>query len=770
MLLLTLTALLLLDPGIHGDFDVQIHMIGVTGSVSINTKTWTLRTNLTGACGVVNISIHEFPVKYGASFNHCDVEAIGHLRYNVTMSGFSQVAIDSNIRYEGRSLVLKTCGQQGCANLVEKNGSQNAWQAIFHSFIIGQVYFLKSSTPDLITVAELAVLEGMPTSHASLFFSDTCQMNNGQVLGSTEVGNNQKFVKKRLDVITASIKPFLLLQYQERWTCAEVRSIQPKEATAQFSMTGITGSFRFRQESPFYPTQLNMSLSGLRGLADHYGIYSLPVLARQESGQNLCSKANIGQLWNPLEVNSNSMAVKNGHSSWPMGDLSGRHGALEGDEKYEAVLIDFNLPLYGNNSVVGRSVAISKTSGDQWACSTIRLEGEVVRALASFHKGVIGKVMFQQAPSSPYNDLSIYLELSHELNPFSSGHNWHIHKFPLQTESVSCTNAGGHFNPYNVSTIGNYSQECKMSPLRCETGDYAGRHSPISLSTPTPARYLFTDTSSSLTGPNSIIGLSLVVHGPEGASIRVACANILLQRNSEGRTSIWFGAGNAQGELTASQASDNDPTLVDINFQGLKGLAGGFHIHQLPVSGGADNPCSNTLIRGHFNPFNVNVSTSPTAGNGTDDEYEVGDISGRQGSLANRDTMSKQFTDMNLPLSGTNSVLGRSLVIHYANGSRMQCASFLPHLPSDGEWVRAAAEFSGKITGRISLSQIVYPDGGSSDTTILVDLQTFSTTPEKITSLEWSIRTEDRGGELYNPYELPNQHKEDTNIPLQNRL
>uniref|UniRef100_A0A6I8QKX2 Superoxide dismutase copper/zinc binding domain-containing protein n=1 Tax=Xenopus tropicalis TaxID=8364 RepID=A0A6I8QKX2_XENTR len=75
-------------------------------------------------------------------------------------------------------------------------------------------------------------------------------------------------------------------------------------------------------------------------------------------------------------------------------------------------------------------------------------------------------------------------------------------------------------------------------------------------------------------------------------------------------------------------------------------------------------------VVGHFNPFGVNVSTSPPAGNGTDDEYEVGDISGRRGLLVGKDSLVKQFIDMNFPLSGTHSILGRSLVIHYTNGSR----------------------------------------------------------------------------------------------------
>ncbi|XP_072272843.1 uncharacterized protein [Pyxicephalus adspersus] len=748
LLLIAITNLILLDSWCHGDLIAHIHMGNVSGSVTIDIKTWTLRTNLSGVCDPSIVSIHEFPVIYGASQDPCDIEHIGQSRYEVFLQGLAQVAVDRNMRYDGRSLVLNTCGQQTCVNL--ETSSQSSWKAIVQSFVISQVFFLQPSHLRPITASvELALLEGMATLNASLFFSETCQVNNVRILGSVKVGHHQKFARSRLELTITEVMPYLVIKYLEKWACAEVRSIQPKEASAQFSIRGINGSFHFKQESPFHPTQLTIHLWRLRGLAGQYRIHSLPILACKQSDCDQCAAANTGNLWNPLSVGA--ATPRCGHSSWPIGELSGRHGSLQGHDTFIAVLNDCNLPLYGNNSVIGRSVLISKVSGEPWACSTINMEGEVVTAFASFRKGVVGRIIFQQAPGDPYNDLSVYIELSLVSDNVTQNHNWHIHEFPLLTESEGCASAGGHFNPYNVSTGGNYSQECKpTNPLRCEAGDYAGKHAPITLFAPSPARYLFTDSSTSLTGPKSIIGKSIVIHGPKGVTPRVACANILLHPGFEGRTGLWFGSGIANGELKASQVSEFFPTELGINFYGLKGLAGGFHIHQLPVTGESENPCSDNLIRGHFNPFHVNISSSPAVGNGTHDEYEVGDISGRHSSLLNLDNRTGQFRDMNFPLYGPRSVLGRSLVIHYANGSRMHCATFQHQLSSGGEWVRVTAEFSGNIQGRISLSQIVYPDGGSSDTTIMVDLMPVSLNK----SFSWSIRT---GDNTYNPYETPNQ-------------
>ncbi|XP_073505074.1 uncharacterized protein [Phyllobates terribilis] len=755
MLLLLIAAMLLHGSESQENLTAQIHLIGTTGTISINVNTRILRTNLTGPCGSVHISIHEFPVVYGTSWDPCDEKLIGRSRYDLTMPGAGQMVIDSEMRWDGRSLALQACGLRTCANLLDE--SQRTWQAKLHSFIIGQAYFLQSLAQNtILAVLDLAMLEEIPTSNASLLFSSSCRIDAGHIFGSVRLGSGQEFLKSRVELSDVTVMPYLLVKYDERWVCAEMRNITRKKSSAPISMLGVNGSFMFRQESPFHPTHVTINLWGLRGRAAHYGIHSLPVLPWQKSKQDVCTTtASTGNLWNPLVVSSQSTSAPSGHSSWPMGNLSGRHGTIQGQEKVMVVLVDQNLPIFGNYSIIGRSVVISEMDGKALACGTIQPEGEAIRATVVFRKGVMGRVMFQQALNDPYGDLSIYVELSHGSDNASRGHNWHIHTNPLLTESEICTKAGGHFNPYKVPVNQNYSDQCSSrQPLRCEAGDYASKHQPLSFHTSSPARHVFTDTSSSLSGSNSIIGRSLVVHGAGGATTRVACANILLQRSKKGQTGAWFGGGNTQGELQASQSSEFDPTSVQISFRGLQGLAGGFHIHLLPVNGALENPCSSALIRGHFNPFSVDMSTSPAAGNGTDDEYEVGDISGRRGSLHDQENVTKEYIDLNFPLSGPYSILGRSLVIHYTNGSRMQCTSLLQELTSDGEWVRASAEFSGNISGRISLRQAVYPDGASGETTILVDLQSSSVSGK---ALEWLIHSAGRSGEPYNPYGVPSQ-------------
>uniref|UniRef100_A0A8C2IJQ4 Superoxide dismutase copper/zinc binding domain-containing protein n=1 Tax=Cyprinus carpio TaxID=7962 RepID=A0A8C2IJQ4_CYPCA len=155
----------------------------------------------------------------------------------------------------------------------------------------------------------------------------------------------------------------------------------------------------------------------------------------------------------------------------------------------------------------------------------------------------------------------------------------------------------------------------------------------------------FTDTTSWLSG---MTGRSLVIHGPNQAGPRIACANLTLYRFPSARSYSWLGPGSSEGQVRFSQVSPQGPTILNISFTGLNARAGGYHIHILPIKS-TQEPCSDTNIMGHFNPFSVNI----------------GDISGKFGDLTGQNNFQNQYMDGNMPLSGPNGIIGRSLVIHY---------------------------------------------------------------------------------------------------------
>lgn len=83
----------------------------------------------------------------------------------------------------------------------------------------------------------------------------------------------------------------------------------------------------------------------------------------------------------------------------------------------------------------------------------------------------------------------------------------------------------------------------------------------------------------------------------------------------------------------------------------------------------------------HFNPFNVDKSSSPPNGQGSSDQYEVGDLSGKYGDLAMKTEVAGSFVDPSITLFGRLSIVGRAIVIH---------KSPVPH-----RWVCANIELDG---------------------------------------------------------------------------
>lgn len=84
---------------------------------------------------------------------------------------------------------------------------------------------------------------------------------------------------------------------------------------------------------------------------------------------------------------------------------------------------------------------------------------------------------------------------------------------------------------------------------------------------------------------------------------------------------------------------------------------------------------------------------------GTDDEYEIGDLSGKYGTFLNLTDYSEQHEDYNLPLFGRYSIQGRSLVIHKLKkdgNMRWVCNNLMPVYDAGTLYfMKASANFTG---------------------------------------------------------------------------
>ena len=531
--------------------------------------------------------------------------------------------------------------------------------------------------------------------------------------------------------------------------CARIRDIKPRVGKATFMHDGIEGQVRFSQASPFLPVRTDIDLSGLKKGAGGFHVHDFPVPPKMDGDDNACSRT-AGH-FNPFKVDSSSSPVigTGSFDKYEVGDLSGKYGSLKDQEQVRGKFYDPNLSLFGKYSILERSVVIHRSPvPKRWVCANIETNGQIITAVAQFTYPIAGRIIFRQEMDNPFADTSVLVEsllYSDGSKNDTRDHKWHVHVEEPGKDYFNwtgrCLSAGPHYNPYKVSMEGNLYNDCvnDHKPLRCELGDLFNKHGGVNVAGKKKdikaSTKLFTDTNLPLSGPNSIIGHSIVIHddfAPKHRGNRMACTVIKRQYRHKAVVKEWFGNGvqpaPVSGRLEFIQDTERSMTHTLVDLKGMKGEANAYHVHQIPVQDHLEFPCTGDAVGGHFNPYKWDASESPRPSTGTPDQYEIGDLSGKYGLLAGESKMQGIYNDTNLPLFGYDSIVGRSIVVHKKfKGQRWACASIgWGFDPDEAKEVRAIASFhhpKGFAWGYIRLRQVVYRDGSTTDTSMEVRLK-----------------------------------------------
>ena len=420
-------------------------------------------------------------------------------------------------------------------------------------------------------------------------------------------------------------------------------------------------------------------------------------------------------------------------------------------------LSDDNLDLYGIYSIIGRSIVIHFQNGSRFVCANIGYPDsldttpETGLLYSPFRNVFTGNIFYRQHMASS-SAASVYTNLIRIMGDANTtGHNWHVHDAPLDLAGVDCSVAGPHYNPRNVdiSPESDYSSTCGNNTLAlqmgCEIGDLSNKGAPFDVGVDRVVKQFYSDTDLPLLSTASTEGFlindrSTVIHSENRGAPRIACANLTSYQPLE--AVARFNENGVTGTIQFFQRSPYDPTQVFVNLKGLGSRTAGYHVHEYPVGPGASPArCAGRYAGGHLNPTGITMAGT------TSDQFEVGDLSGKFGSLSGQNDFYRMYVDPNIPLFGPFSILDRSLVIHEDDpeGTRFVC--------SDIQRIRRVVQVTTPIdtdtfSGSVTFTQPA--DDPYAETTVIVNitvLQMIQLTPNSdgMVEFNWSYRQSPSG-------------------------
>lgn len=147
-----------------------------------------------------------------------------------------------------------------------------------------------------------------------------------------------------------------------------------------------------------------------------------------------------------------------------------------------------------------------------------------------------------------------------------------------------------------------------------------------------------------------------------------------------------FNHGGVIGQVRFSQARPDAPVIIQVDLEGLDQFSDDYRwsVHEFPIRSSLlrNFPCTDAQVGGVYNP----LATSPA----------VGDFTSRYGPLH---MQRLTFTDPNLTLFGSKSIIGRSLVIDREDGpaGAFICANIEQKAVRNGELKTLRAGFDNGI-------------------------------------------------------------------------
>lgn len=261
-----------------------------------------------------------------------------------------------------------------------------------------------------------------------------------------------------------------------------------------------------------------------------------------------------------------------------------------------------------------------------------------------------------------------------------------------------------------------------------------------------------------------------------------------------------FNAKGVTGEITFYQRSLFEPTWLNFTIHSAKNelkentaylrRLAGLQVRSLPpdpIKLGTRDFCD--TMGQIYNPLNIEEKDLPPAGFGTQDQYPIGDLSGKLQSrntdyphnyllpLTPSNELNGIYWDVFLPMKGLKSIINRGLAIEAYNRTDVKttrsiwtCATILLYQDNrhyQMQMITAQVHFRYPIVGRILFRQPM--NNSLDDTSIIIEylIHADGSSVNTTDKHRWAIHVEPPGkdfynwtgrclstGQIYNPYNV----------------
>lgn len=430
-----------------------------------------------------------------------------------------------------------------------------------------------------------------------------------------------------------------------------------------------------------------------------------------------------------------------------------------------------SITLSGPKGIWGKSLVLY--NDDVVICATITSKDATLEhsAESRFNGQIGGSIHFRwlASRSSEHAETLIYAKLQHTQKSTSADvvhHSWKIYATDIVEETRrtegDCNSLQLVFDPHNAEpgkTLGDLDN--RLGPL------------PVNAYASSSMRSFLTRDEQLVLQPTDLTAvkrrLYVVIFDAMKSDDIVACAEIRHIRSKVLKS--VFNRNNMKGEITLTQNGRFEPTWINVTvgttdndpITGAKYAARlkRFEITELPpqphLKSNLTHYCNSSGLL--FNPMQINLGNIPPPGLGTQDQYAIGDLTGKLLGRSKENPhsvyssqsgeLSGVYWDVFLPLYSKNSVMHRNLVLQ----DNIGCGPLLPYT-SDKKTILPMETveilYRYPIVGRVLLRQP--KDQPWEDTVIIFEYMILAdgNTPVDSYDHRWGIHENPPGRDFYN--------------------